>query len=60
MTAEQLAKLVLLTLSAQRTYFDTREREALIKSKALEAQLRTAANEILMHIRPTPKQEALF
>jgi len=42
------------------TYFDTREREALIKSKALEAQLRTAANEILMHIRPTPKQEALF
>jgi len=60
MTAEQLAKLVLLTLSAQRTYFDTREREALVKSKALEAQLRTAANEILMHIPPAPKQEALF
>jgi hypothetical protein len=47
MTAEQLAKLCILVLNAQKQYFATRDREDLIKSKALESQLRTAANAIL-------------
>jgi len=60
MTAEQLAKLVILTLKAQRAYFDTRDHDALIKSKALERQLRNAANDILALVPPAPKQDQLF
>lgn len=62
MTAEQLAKLVILVLNAQRKYFETRDRADLIASKALESKLRTAANTIIndAYLGPAAVQEKMF
>jgi hypothetical protein len=48
MNALELAKLALLVLETQKQYFNTRERDTLIRSKALEGQLRKAAERIVM------------
>lgn len=62
MTAEQLAKLCIQVLNAQKKYFETRDRADLIASKALESKLRTAANSIIddAYRGPAAVQEKMF
>ena len=47
MTAKELAELVILTLDAQRVYYSNPNRDNLIASKQLEAELRREAGKIL-------------
>ena len=46
-TAEDLAKLVIEVLDAQKRYFKSRTKDDLIASKVLEGELRRKANAVL-------------
>ncbi len=46
-TLEDLAKLVIEVLDAQKKYFKTRGKDDLIASERLESELRTKANQAL-------------
>ena len=51
-----LAKLALETLDQQQRYFKSRRQEDLVRSKALEKELRSRANKALQNEEPKNEQ----